>query len=83
MEQPSNDISHPVCDAFLELGHKAAVAATSAYVALPVLMANAPSVAYGHETGRVHTFEYEPYALLGLAFGVGAGLWYHHHTRPK
>lgn len=70
--ESSNDISHPVRDAFQELGHKARVAATSAYVALPVLMASAPSVAYGHETGEAHTPKYDvgiwAYALLGLAF---------------
>ncbi len=58
--EPANDISHPVLDAFQELGHRARVAATSVYVALPVLMASAPSVAYGHETGQLHTHACDP-----------------------
>lgn len=67
----TDDISHPVQSGFREWGHKAKVAATSAYVALPILMASAPSVAYGHETGQPHTH------IIGdhwVAVGIAAGL---------
>jgi len=64
-ETAPSDISNPVRDAFQELGHKARVAATSAYVALPVLMASAS--AYGHETGQEHTHPSEQGVALALA----------------
>lgn len=67
MEQLSNDISHPVRDAFLELGHKAKTAAVGAYVTLPVLMASAP--AYGHETGQAHVHA-SPQNVAHVAFGA-------------
>src|SRR3989338_1521296 len=66
----TDDISHPVRDAFQELRHQASVAATSGYVALPILMAS--SLAYGHETGEAH--EPNPTIPIFLA-GIAAGLF--------
>ena len=79
MEQVTStpsDISNPVRDAFQELGHKARVAATSAYVALPVLMASAPSVAYGHETGQEHTHVGDHWVAVGIAAGLAGTVIY-------
>ena len=72
----SNDISHPVRDAFQQWGHRASVAATSAYVALPVLMASAPSVAYGHETGQQHTHIGDHWVTVGIAAGLTGTIIY-------
>lgn len=74
MEKLSNDISHPVRDAFLELGHRAKTVAVGAYVALPILMASAPSVAYGHETGERHMHPHPDQLLAAAVAGVGLGL---------
>lgn len=75
--EPSSDISHPVRDAFQEWGHKACVAATSLYVALPVLMASAPSVAYAHETGEGHTHIGDHWVAVGIAAGIAGTVIYH------
>ncbi|MDO8643108.1 MAG: hypothetical protein Q7R76_06040 [Candidatus Woesearchaeota archaeon] len=72
----TTDISHPVRNAFQELGHRARVAATSAYVALPFLMASVPSVAYGHETGEAHSHIGDHWVAVSIAAGLAGTVIY-------
>ncbi len=67
------DIGQRTMEIARDAGHRVQQVATSVYVALPVLMASAPSVAYGHETGQAHQHPVSPYELVFLIGGISLG----------
>ncbi len=69
MDNQTADISHPVRDAFQQWGHKTSVAATSAYVALPIITAS--TLAYAHETAQSDQICVDKsQAMIGSALGA-------------